>query len=101
MPVQPNPNPNNNKALQVIDIQNQPVSPMQCNDIHLRSGKIVEPMIDDITDSDKEETGKEKSSSNNAETVESSSNKTAETVERHSLNVWLLPKHLSHLLLTF
>jgi len=83
LPVQPNPNPNNNKALQVIDIQNQPVSPMQCNDIHLRSGKIVEPIIDDIisSDSDKEETGKEKSSNNNVETVESSSNNTAEIAE--------------------
>eukprot|EP00253_Pinus_taeda_P004863 PITA_04863 len=81
LPVQPNPNPNNNKALQVIDIQNQPVSPIQCNDIHLRSGRIVEPIIDDITDSDKEETRKEKSSNNNAETVESSSNKTAQIAE--------------------
>jgi len=56
---------------------------MQCNDIHLHSGRIVEPIIDDITssDSDKEETRKEKSSNNNAETVQSSSNKTAETVE--------------------
>ena len=54
---------------------------MQCNDIHLRSGRIVEPIIDDITDSEKEETRKENSSNNNAETVESSSNKTAQTTE--------------------
>jgi len=81
LPVQPNPNPNNNKALQVIDVQNQPASPMQCNDIHLRSGRIVEPIIDDITDSDKEETAKEKSSNNNAETAKSSSNKTAQIAE--------------------
>eukprot|EP00253_Pinus_taeda_P032891 PITA_32891 len=54
---------------------------MQCNDIHLRSGRIVEPIIDDITDSDKEETRKEKSSNNNAETVELSSNKTAQIAE--------------------
>jgi len=62
LPVQPNPNPNN-KVVQVIDIQNQSIFPtMQCNDIHLRSGKIVEPIIDDITssDSDKEETEKHK-----------------------------------------
>ena len=72
--MQPNPNPNNNKALQVIDIQNQPVFPMQCNDIHLRSGRIVEPIIDDITDSDKEEVRKEKPANNNAEIVESTSN---------------------------
>ena len=52
--VQPNPNPNN-KALQVIYIQNQPTFPVflaQCNDIHLRSRKIVEPIIDDVTSSD-------------------------------------------------
>ena len=64
LPVQPNPNPNN-KVVQVIDIQNQSIFPtMQCNDIHLRSGKIVEPIIDDITysDSDKEETEKHKKS---------------------------------------
>ena len=62
LPIQPNPNPNN-KVVQVIDIQNQPtfhVFPAQCNDIHLRSRKIVEPIIDDVTssDSDKEETEK-------------------------------------------
>jgi hypothetical protein len=59
LPIQPNPNPNN-KAIQCIDIQNQPILslfPAKCNDIHLRSGKIVEPIIDDVTssDSDKEE----------------------------------------------
>ena len=96
LPVQPNPNLNNNKALHVIDVQNQLVSPMQCNDIHLRYGRIVEPIIDDITsDSDKEEIGKEKSSNvetvgsssnNNVETVGSSSNNNAETVETSSKN---------------
>eukprot|EP00253_Pinus_taeda_P022524 PITA_22524 len=83
LPVQPNPNPNNNKALQVIDIQNQPIFPMQCNDIHLQSGRVVKPIIDDITssNSDKEETRKDKSSIKNVGTVESSSNKTTETTE--------------------
>eukprot|EP00253_Pinus_taeda_P004093 PITA_04093 len=81
LPVQPNPNPNNNKSLQVIDIQSQSVPPMQCNDIHLRSGRIVEPIIDDITDSEKEETRKEKSSNKDTEILESSSNKTVQTVE--------------------
>ena len=62
LPVQPNPNPNN-KFVQVIDIQNQPILPVflaQCNDIHLQSGRIVEPIIDDVTysNSDKEETEK-------------------------------------------
>ena len=81
LPVQPNPNPNNNKALQAIDIQNQSVSPMQCNDIHLRSGRIVEPIIDDITDSDKEEVTKEKPANNNAETVELASNNNDQTTD--------------------
>eukprot|EP00253_Pinus_taeda_P003383 PITA_03383 len=54
---------------------------MQCNDIHLHSGRIVEPIIDDITDSEKEETRKEKSSNNNDEKVESSSNKATQTAE--------------------
>lgn len=56
---------------------------MQCNDIHLRSGRIVEPIIDDITSSgsDKEKTEKDKSSNKGAETVEPPFNKTAETTE--------------------
>eukprot|EP00253_Pinus_taeda_P011726 PITA_11726 len=56
---------------------------LQCNDIHLRSGRIVEPTIDDITsyDSDKEETEKDKSSNKGAEIVEPPSNKTAEIAE--------------------
>jgi len=81
LPMQPNPNPNNNKALQVINIHEQSASPMQCNDIHLRSGRIVEPIIDDITNSDKEETAKEKSSNNNVETAESPSNKAVQIAE--------------------
>jgi hypothetical protein len=72
--VQPNPNPNN-KVVQCIDIYNQPtlsLLPAQCNDIHLLSGRIVEPTIVDVTSSDKEETKehdvpkKVQSSSNNA-----------------------------------
>jgi hypothetical protein len=54
---------------------------MQCNDIHLRSGRIVEPIIDDITDSDKEEVRKEKPANNNAETVESTSNNNDQTAD--------------------
>eukprot|EP00253_Pinus_taeda_P005984 PITA_05984 len=54
---------------------------MQCNDIHLHSGRIVEPIIDDITDSEKEENREEKSSNKNTETLESSSNKTVQAVE--------------------
>jgi hypothetical protein len=81
LPVQPNPNPNN-KAMQCIDIQNQPIFslfPAQCNDIHLRSGKIVEPIIDDVTSSDfdKEEIKKH----NLLEEVQPSSNTIAKTTE--------------------
>eukprot|EP00253_Pinus_taeda_P030292 PITA_30292 len=54
---------------------------MQCNDIHLHSGRIVEPIIDDIIDSEKEETRKEKSSNKDTEIFESSSNETVQTVE--------------------
>eukprot|EP00253_Pinus_taeda_P017439 PITA_17439 len=81
LPVQPNPNPNNNKASQVIDIQSQPALPMQCNDIHLCSGRVVEPIIDDITDSKKEETRKEKSSNKDTKILESPTNKTVQTTE--------------------
>jgi len=54
---------------------------MQCNDIHLRSGRIVEPIIDDITDADKEEAAKEKSANNNVETAELAPNNTTQTVD--------------------
>jgi hypothetical protein len=58
LPVQPNPNPKN-KVVQCIDVYNQPtlsLLPAQCNDIHLRSGRVVEPAIADVTSPDKEET---------------------------------------------
>lgn len=72
--------------MQVIDIQNLPTSPMQCNDIHLRFGRLVKPIIDDITssDSDKEEAEQSKSSNKDVETVNPPSNKTAETVKPSS-----------------
>jgi hypothetical protein len=79
LPVQPNPNPNN-KAVQCIDIHNQPtfsLLPAQCNDIHLRSGRIVEPIIADVTSSDKEETKEH----DVPEEVQSSSNNAAETTK--------------------
>jgi hypothetical protein len=58
MPVQPNPNPNN-KATQNIAIHNVlalSINPMPCDEIKLRSGKIVEPIIEDAPylESDKE-----------------------------------------------
>ena len=61
--------------MQCIDIYNHPTLSLlsvQCNDIHLRSGRIVEPTIADVTSSDKEETKEHdvpkevQSSSNNA-----------------------------------
>jgi hypothetical protein len=81
LPIQPNPNPNN-KVVQCIDIKNQPILSLflaQCNDIHLRSGKIVEPIIDDVTtsDSNKEEIKKHDS----PEEVQPSSNTVAEAAE--------------------
>eukprot|EP00253_Pinus_taeda_P033343 PITA_33343 len=55
----------------------------KCNDIHLWSGRIFEPIIDDITssNSDKEETEKDKSSNKGVETVKPPSNKSVETTE--------------------
>jgi hypothetical protein len=58
MPMQPNPNPNN-KAVQNIDIHNMPtlsITPMPCDEINLRSGRIVEPIVEDApsSESDKE-----------------------------------------------
>jgi len=94
LPMQPNPNPNNNKALQVVNIQEQSASHMQCNDIHLRSGRIVEPIIDDITNSDKEEIAKEMSSNSNAETAELPANKVVQTAEPPFLERLTLTKTL-------
>jgi hypothetical protein len=79
LPVQPNPNPNN-KVVQCIDIYNQPtlsLLPAQCNDIHLRSGRIVEPTIVDVTSFDKEETKEHDA----PEEVQSSANNAAETTK--------------------
>ena len=51
LPAQPNPNPNN-KAIHLFETVNMPaysLTPVPCNDIHLRSGKVVEPLfIDDV-----------------------------------------------------
>lgn len=58
MHVKPNPNPNN-KVVQNIDIHNVPalsITHMPCDEIKLRSGRIVEPIIEDdpSSESDKE-----------------------------------------------
>jgi hypothetical protein len=79
LPVQLNPNPNN-KVVQCIDIHNQPtlsLLPTQCNDIHLRSGRVVEPIIANVTSSDKEETKKHDA----PEEVQSSSSTIVETAK--------------------
>ena len=47
MPSQTNPNPNNN-ATQQFEIYTMPaysLSPLPCNNLYLRSGRVVEPMI--------------------------------------------------------
>ena len=47
LPAQPNPNPNN-KTVHQLETVNMPaysLSPVPYNDIRLRSGKIVEPVI--------------------------------------------------------
>jgi len=56
---------------------------VQCNDIHLKSGRIVEPTIDDITSFEfyKEETKNNNLPNKGAKTVKPSSNKTCETFE--------------------
>jgi len=56
---------------------------MQYTDIHLRSGRVVEPIINDITSSNshKEEAEKNNLPNEGAETVKPPSNKIAETVE--------------------
>jgi hypothetical protein len=64
MPVQPNPNPNN-KAIQNIDIHNVPalsITPMPCDEIKLRSGRIVEPIIEDAPSSESDKESGEKPS---------------------------------------
>ena len=51
MPAQPNPN-TNNKTVHQLETINMPaysLSPVPCNDIRLRSGKIVEPIITEDT----------------------------------------------------
>jgi hypothetical protein len=59
MPMQPNPNPNN-KAVQNIDVPALSITPMPCDEIKLRSWRIVKPIIEDAPSSklDKESRGK-------------------------------------------
>ena len=47
LPAQPNPNPHN-KAVQQFKTSSMPsyyISPLSCNDLHLRPGRAVEPII--------------------------------------------------------
>ena len=47
LPAQPNPNPNN-KAFHQFEIANMldySITPIPCNDICLRSGRVVEPLV--------------------------------------------------------
>ena len=46
-PSQPNPNPNN-KVVHQFEIVNMPsysITPVPCNDVHLRPGRRVEPLV--------------------------------------------------------
>jgi hypothetical protein len=76
--------------MQCIDIYNQPtlsLLPAQCNNIHLRSGRIVEPTIADVTSS-KEETKEH----DVPEEVQSSSKNAAETAKPPFPEHLALPK---------
>ena len=47
LPAQPNPNPNN-KEVQQFETSSMPyysISPLSCNDLHLQSGRVVEPVV--------------------------------------------------------
>ena len=47
LPAQPNPNPNN-KAVHQFETVNMlaySITPVPCNDIRLRSGRVVEPLV--------------------------------------------------------
>jgi hypothetical protein len=69
MHVQPNPNPNN-KAIQNIDILNVPslsITPMPCDEIHLRSWRIVEPIVEDAPSSESDKESGEKPSADTEE----------------------------------
>ena len=58
LPAQPNPNPNN-KIVHQFETVNMPaysLAPVHCNDICLRSGKVVDPLIiEDVSSSVHEE----------------------------------------------
>ena len=47
LPTQPNPNPNNKTVYQfeTVNMHVYSLTPVPCNDIHLRPGKIVNPVI--------------------------------------------------------
>ena len=101
LPVQNTPNPNN-KPVQQEETANLPtycIFPVQCNDVHLRSGRIVqaesEPtIIEEEENSEIEEAPKKTVNPNPVVTI----NKKLPLKMRkhhHILNVWLLPK-LSH-----
>ena len=58
LPAQPNPNPNNKVVHQFETVNMSPysITPVPCNDIYLRLGKVVEPLIiEDVPSSMHEE----------------------------------------------
>jgi hypothetical protein len=64
MPMKPNPNPNN-KSVQNIDIHNVSAlsnTPMPCDEIKLRSGRIVEQIVEDAPSSESDNESRERPS---------------------------------------
>ena len=67
--MKPNRNPNN-KVVRNIDIHNVlalSITPMPCDDIKLRSGRIVEPIIEDAPSSESDKESGEKPSTDTEE----------------------------------
>ena len=93
LPTQPNPNPNNKEFLQV-ETANMPaysIIPVPCNDIRLRSGRVVEPLvIEDVPSAVSEERMSQHYLSNIAiriiEDVENPVKISAETQEETSID---------------
>jgi hypothetical protein len=90
MPMQPNQNPNN-KVIQNIDIHNVStlsITPMPCDEIKLRSWRIVEPIIEDDPSLESDKESAEKSSADTEEIDQP----IIRLADPHSLKDWKLPK---------
>ena len=91
LPAQPNPNPNN-KIVHQFETINMPAYSLTpvCNDIHLRSGKVVEPLIIEDVPSPVQEEGVNPQHLSNMtpiiEDAEHPTNISAETQNNTSIN---------------